>query len=115
MRTVRPAWQRQRRYCALIRGVGDQAKHAIYFFKDAAMCERMVSQQLHTSHGCFPLDTVGVVQVTQDDISANRAIALQAVFSEGRRELLLVPEEQREVLTWAQHIKVRVGCRKAWC
>lgn len=98
-----------RRYIALFRSTGSGTKDAIYFFGDSAMCDKMVGQSLHTSHGCFPLSDVTRLQLRQEDSNGGRAIALQTgVTNKGSmtgKEMIIVPEEQREFSSWVGHIK----------
>eukprot|EP00953_Heterococcus_sp_UTEX-ZZ885_P040382 20642-Heterococcus_DN1.PRE.3 len=62
-----------RRYCALFRNVGGSTpggqaevaqtgSDALHFFGSSEMCDRMVGQHMHTSHGCIDLGRVTAVK-----------------------------------------------------
>lgn len=68
----------------------------------------MIGQHLRTSHGCLTLSDVTRVQLRQEEGSGGgRAIALQTGAGKHVKEMVIVPEEQREFLSWTRHIKVR--------
>lgn len=94
---------------ALFRNVGPDLKdNVVYFFGDAAMCDKMIGQHLRTSHGCLTLSDVTRVELRQEEGSGGgRAIALQTGTGKHVKEMAIVPEEQREFLSWTRHIKVR--------
>lgn len=94
---------------ALFRNVGpDQKDDIVYFFGDAAMCDKMIGHHLRTSHGCLTLSDVTRVQLRQEEGGGGgRAIALQTGIGKHVKEMVIVPEEQREFLSWTRHIKVR--------
>lgn len=94
---------------ALFRNVGPDLKdNVVYFFGDAAMCDKMIGQHLRTSHGCLTLSDVTRMQLRQEDGSGGRrAIALQTGSGKHVKEMVIMPEEQRDFLSWTRHIKVR--------
>ncbi|CBN74515.1 pleckstrin homology (PH) domain-containing protein [Ectocarpus siliculosus] len=96
-----------RRYIALFRDIGpDQQDNVIYFFGDAAMCDKMIEQHLRTSHGSLNLSDVTRVQLQQEEGGGGgRAIALQTGAGKHVKEVVIVPEEQREFLAWTRNIK----------
>ncbi len=72
------------------------------------MCDKMVGQQLRTSHGCLTLSDVTRLQVGEEEGSGGgKAIALYTGTGKNVKEMIIVPEEQREFLTWTRLIKVR--------
>lgn len=86
-------------------------KDVMYFFGDATMCDKMISQRARTHHGCLPLCDVTRVQLRQEegDGGGARAIALQTGTGKDSKELVVVPEEQKEFWSWTRHIKVRAS------
>lgn len=98
-----------RRYIALFRNIGPDLKdNVVYFFGDVAMCDKMIGQHLRTSHGCLTLSDVTRVQLRQEEGSGGgRSIALQTGTGKHMKEMVIVPEEQRDFLSWTRHIKVR--------
>ena len=94
---------------ALFRNVGPDLKdNVVYFFGDAAMCDKMIGQHLRTSHGCLTLSDVTRVQLRQEEGGGGgRAIALQTGTGKHVKEMVIVPEEQRDFLAWTRYIKVR--------
>lgn len=80
----------------------------IYFFGDSFMCDKMVNQSVRTHHGFLLLSDVLRVQLRQEDGSrGGRAIALRTGAGKEAKEMVILPEEQREFLSWTRHIKVR--------
>ncbi|CAB1113426.1 unnamed protein product [Ectocarpus sp. CCAP 1310/34] len=96
-----------RRYIALFRNIGpDHQDNVIYFFGDAAMCDKMIEQHLRTSHGSLNLSDVTRVQLQQEEGGGGgRAIALQTGAGKHVKEVVIVPEEQLEFLAWTRNIK----------
>lgn len=72
------------------------------------MCDKMIAQHLRTSHGCLALSEVTRVQLRHEEGNGGeRAIALQTGTGKHMKETLIVPEEQREYVSWTKHIKVK--------
>eukprot|EP00903_Cladosiphon_okamuranus_P016855 g15543.t2 len=96
-----------RHYMALFRDVGPGlTDNVVYFFGDAAMCDKMIGQHLRTSHGCLTLSDVTRVQLRQEEGGGGgRAIALQTGTGKHVKEMVIVPEEQRDFVSWTSHIK----------
>lgn len=89
--------------------------NVIYFFGDTAMCDKMIGQQLRTSHGCLTLSDVTRLQVGEEEGSGGKAIALHTGTGKNVKEIIIVPEEQREFVSWTRLIKVRGGCHRRSC
>lgn len=81
------------------------------------MCDKMIEQHLRTSHGNLDLSDVTRVQLQQEGGGGGgRAIALQTGAGKHVKEMVIVPEEQREFLAWTRNIKVSEGVKRstAW-